>query len=102
MKSTWKFIKQAYAFALYRPGARVLVEAACAGEGHEADLGIAEDGELLGFLEDPVPPLGEGHLPARGVINPADHNLPPPHLSQIRLASLTTNEKWSTEGGDRS
>jgi hypothetical protein len=71
-RPTWK---------LNRPGARVLIEAAGAGEDHETNLGIAEDSELLGFLEDPVPPLREGHLPARRVVNPADHNLPPPHLS---------------------
>jgi len=64
------------------PGARVLVEAAGAGENHEADLGIAEDSELLSLLEDPVPAFGEGHLPARGVVDPADHNLSPPHLSR--------------------
>ena len=63
-----------------RPGARVLIEPSGAWEDHEADLSVAEYGELLGLFEDPVPPLGEGHLPAGRVVDPADHDLSPPHL----------------------
>jgi hypothetical protein len=60
-------------------GAGVFVEAPGAGEDDQSDLRVAEDGELPCLLEDPVPPFGERHLPARGVVNPADDYLAPPH-----------------------
>ena len=66
-------------------GAGELVEPAGAGEDDEADLRITEDGELLGLLQQPVPPLGEGDLPARRVVYPPDHNLPPPHLRLFQI-----------------
>lgn len=59
------------------------MEPAGAGEDDEADLRIAEDGELLGLLQQPAPPLREGHLPVRRVVDPPYHYLPPPHLCQI-------------------
>lgn len=45
-------------------------EFAGGGEDDKADLGVAEDGELLGLLEQAPPPLGEGHLPCRQVVDP--------------------------------
>ena len=73
-------------------GAGELVEPAGAGEDDEADLRITEDGELLGLLEQPVPPLGEGDLPARRVVYPPDHDLSPPHLD-LSLSDLIIKNK---------
>ncbi|RRT39898.1 hypothetical protein B296_00035408 [Ensete ventricosum] len=67
------------------PGAGELVEAAGAGEDDQADLSVTKDGELLGLLQQPVPPLREGHLPAGGVVDPADHDLPSPHDPRLYL-----------------
>jgi hypothetical protein len=39
-----------------------LVELAAVGEDDERDLGVAEDGELVGLLEQAVAALGEGDL----------------------------------------
>lgn len=49
-------------------------ELARGGEDDEPNLGVAEDGELLGLLEQPPPPLGEGHLPRRQVVDPPYRN----------------------------
>ena len=52
------------------PGARELGELAGGGEDDERDVGVAEHGELLGLLEQPAPPLGEGDLPRRRALYP--------------------------------
>ena len=64
------------------PVVGVLVEAAAAGEDDERHLGVTEDGELVGLLEEPVPALAEGHLPASGVLDPLDLNPSPTHLAR--------------------
>ena len=82
------------------------------GEEDERDLGVAEDGELVGLLEQSVPALGEGHLPADLVLDPLQHHLPAPHggglisrpvtptqasLSKstiLLLLSLATSSRW--------
>ena len=64
---------------LERPGAGEIVELAGAGEDHDSNLRVAQDRQLLCLLEQPVPPLREGHLPARRIVDPPYHNLPPPH-----------------------
>jgi hypothetical protein len=64
-----------------RPGgAGELVELSPGGEDDEGDLGVAEDGELEGLLEQAVAALGEGDLAAGGVLNPPQLRLPPHHL----------------------
>ena len=63
-----------------RPVVGVLVEAAAAGEDNEGDLGVAEHGELVRLLEQPVPALGERHLPADLVLDPLQLHLPAAHL----------------------
>jgi len=60
-------------------GAGELVELAARGEDDEPDLSVAEHGELVGLLEQPVAALGEGHLPARRVLYPLQLRLPPHH-----------------------
>jgi hypothetical protein len=69
------------------PGAGEIVELAGAGEDDEADLGVAEDREFLRLLQKPVPPLRESHLPAGWVVDPTDHDLPPPH-QRVRFRDL--------------
>lgn len=61
-------------------GAGVLEHPAGAGEDDDADVRVAEHGELVGLLEQPAPALGEGHLPVRGVLDPLDLDLPATHL----------------------
>ena len=51
----------------------------CAREDEPADLRIAEDGQLPSLLEQPTPPLREGHVPARLVLDPLDNCLSPNH-----------------------
>ena len=67
-----------------RPVVGVLVEAAAAGEDNEGDLGVAEHGELVRLLEQPVPALGERHLPADLVLDPLQLHLPAAHLFFLR------------------
>lgn len=73
-------------------GANVLVDFAGARNHDERDLGVAEDGELVGLLEESVPSLGVGHLPVGRVLYPPDLDLPPRHLSlSLLLLSLSSN-----------
>lgn len=61
------------------------------GEEDEGDLGVAEDGELVGLLEQAVPPLGERHLPADLVLDPLKHHLASPHLDLPLEISLQSS-----------
>lgn len=66
-----------------------LIEASSAGEDDECDLSVAEYGELVGLLQQPIPALAEGHLTARLVLDSLYLNLPPPHVDQsIHLHKL--------------
>ena len=65
------------------PCAAELVELAAAGEDDERHLGVAEDGELVSLLEEPVATLAEGDLPARVVLDPLDLNPSPPHAGDL-------------------
>jgi hypothetical protein len=49
------------------------------GEHDEGDVDVAEDGELVRLLDEPVPALGECHLPVRDVLYPLDLKLHAPH-----------------------
>jgi hypothetical protein len=62
------------------PRAGKIREPAGAGEDNKSNFCIAKDGELPGFLEQPISSLGESHLPARRVVNPFYHNLSSPHF----------------------
>lgn len=61
-------------------GGAVVGDLAGAGEDEDGDLGVAEDADLPGLLDDPIPPLREGHLPIRRVLDPLDLDLPSTHL----------------------
>jgi len=68
---------------IYIPlSAAELVELAAVGEDDERDLGVAEHGELVRLLEQPVAALGEGDLAVDLVLDPLQLNPPPPHGSQ--------------------
>lgn len=77
------------------PCVREVVEASGAGEDHDANLSVAENGKLLSLLQKPVAALGEGHLPAGRVVDPADHNLPPPH-SSTPIIIIISHENFAT------
>lgn len=64
------------------PGAAELVELAAAGEDDERDLGVAENGQLVGLLEEAVAALGEGDLPVDLVLDALQLNSSPPHLAR--------------------
>lgn len=54
-------------------------EAIGRGEHDERDVDVAEDGELVGLLDEAIPALGEGHLPVRVVLDPLDLQLHAAH-----------------------
>lgn len=60
-------------------GGEEVEELAGGGEEEEEEVGVAEDGELPGLLEQAVPALVEGGLPLRGVLYPLYLAAPPPH-----------------------
>ncbi|PKI60330.1 hypothetical protein CRG98_019266 [Punica granatum] len=64
--------------------AGVFVEAAAGGEDDEADVDVAEDGELPALLDEPVPALRERHLPAVLVLDPLQLHLAPPRPPPFR------------------
>lgn len=59
--------------------AGVVIELALGWEDDEPNLDIAEDGELIGLLQEAGAPLGEAHLPTRLVLDPPQLHSPPPH-----------------------
>lgn len=61
------------------PVTGIFIQAASGREDDQSDLSVAEDGELVGLLQQPIPALAEGHLAAGGVLDPLDLNLSPPH-----------------------
>ena len=61
------------------PGAREIIELASTGEDDDSNLRVAQDRQLLSLLQQPIPPLGKRHLPARRIIDPPNHYLPSPH-----------------------
>ncbi|RWW55010.1 hypothetical protein BHE74_00038385 [Ensete ventricosum] len=66
---------------LMTPGtAAELEQPAAAGEDDERDLGVAQDGQLVGLLEQPAPPLRERHLPVDLVLDPPQLDPPSPHV----------------------
>lgn len=58
----------------------VFMELSGAGNHDDGDLGIAENSELVGLLEQTVAPLRVGHLPVSRVLDPLDLDLPPRHF----------------------
>uniref|UniRef100_A0A0A9CST9 Uncharacterized protein n=1 Tax=Arundo donax TaxID=35708 RepID=A0A0A9CST9_ARUDO len=74
--------------------AGVLVELPLGGEDDERDLGVAKDGDLVRLLQQPVPALGEGHLPVDLVLDPPQLHRPAPHPRRaLRLPS-----RWLPRG----
>lgn len=59
------------------------------GEDDESDIGVAQDGDLVGFLEQPSPSLRESHLPTDLVLDPLQLNPPSSHLSLFLLCPTT-------------
>ena len=66
------------------PGGGVLVEPAGGGEDEQRDLGVAEETELEGLLEEPCAALGEAHLTARPVLDPPELHTPAPRHTRLR------------------
>jgi len=60
-------------------GANVLVEFASAGEHNNRNLGIAENGELVGLLEKAIASFGVSDLAVGGVLYPLDLDLSTSH-----------------------
>lgn len=58
-----------------------LKELATVGEDDERHLGITKNGQLISFLQQPIPPLGKCYLSIYLVLYPLQLYLPPSHLS---------------------
>ena len=56
-----------------------MAEPAGGREHDESDIDVAEDGELVGFLDEAITALRESHLPVRVVLYPLYLQLHPPH-----------------------
>lgn len=56
------------------------MELAGAGEHNNGNLGIAENGELVGLLEKPIPSFRVSHLAVGGVFYPLDLDLSSSHI----------------------
>lgn len=70
------------------PGTSKFIKLPAGGKDDEGNLGVTENGKLAGLLEQPNPALGEGDLPAGGILNPLDLNLTPPHILSSLLLLL--------------
>lgn len=60
------------------------------GEDDDADVGVAEDGELPGLLEQPGAALAEGHLPVHRVLDAPQLDLAPRHGLLLRALVLVS------------
>jgi hypothetical protein len=66
----------------------VLVELPFRGEDDDGDLGVAEDGDLVRLLEQPVAALGEGDLPVYLVLYPLQLHLAATHPAGGSISRL--------------
>ena len=71
------------------------MELASAGEHNNRNLGIAENGELVGLLEKPVPSFRVCHLAVGGVLYPLDLDLPSSHELISLLMQLPCSSGYS-------
>lgn len=67
-------------------GADVFMELLGARQHDDRHFSVAEDGELVGLLEQPIAPLRVGHLPVGRVLDPLDLDLPPRHFFTLSLS----------------
>jgi hypothetical protein len=74
----------------------VLVELPLWGEDDDANLGVAEDGDLVRLLEEAVAALGEGHLPVYLVLYPLQLHLAAPHLARSLPSSSSSSSSPSS------
>jgi len=66
-----------------------VAEAIGGGEHDERDVDVAEDGELVRLLDEAIPPLREGHLPVRVVLDPLDLQLHAAHNACADADAIT-------------
>lgn len=57
-------------------------------EHDESDVDVAEDGELVGLLDEPIPALRERHLAVRDVLYPPYLQLNATHLLFVVVADV--------------
>lgn len=78
----------------------VLKHLSTAGEDDDPHLCITEDRKLIGLLEQPSPPLGEGYLAVRRVLDLLDLYLSTTHRHQYcRTLSLShSSSPWREKG----
>ena len=88
------------------PAAAGEVAEAVGGREHdERDVDVAEDGELVGLLDEAVAALGEGDLPVGGVLDPLDLQLHAPHgrrrvaEAEVGGAASEAREEEEAAGG---
>lgn len=76
-----------------------LVGLAGRGKDEKGNFGVAEDGELVGFLQKPIPTLRERHLPTRRIFDSLQLHFPSSHFSRsadesdFRLFSLQSESE---------
>lgn len=56
------------------------IEFSVVGENENTDIGITENGELLGLLKEPSSALTKGNLPVHRILNSLHLNLSTSHL----------------------
>ena len=76
-----------------------MAEAIGGGEHDERDVDVAEDGELVRLLDEAIPPLREGHLPVRVVLDPLDLQLHAAHNACADAANAITLDCRERRGG---
>lgn len=69
----------------------ILEELAFGRENNQGNIGVAQDGDLMGLFEEPCPPLRECHLPANLVLDPLQLNSSPPHNCGMYFSKPSSN-----------
>lgn len=72
-----------------------MVDSVGGGEHDEGDVDVAEDGELVGLLDESIPPFRVSHLSVRDVLYPLNLELHPTHF-WILLDKQNTTKKETT------
>ena len=76
------------------PSAAELEELAAAGEDDESDLGVAEHGELISFLQQTISSFREGHLTIDLVLDPLQLHSPSPHSLSLSLSLSLSSSSY--------
>jgi len=83
---------------IYIPGACKLIKLSSWRENDESNLGITKNRKFKGLLQQPIAPLGEGNLPACGVLYAPHLSLSSHHFYTPLMRESPTTKREEEKG----